>query len=270
MNNMKIFTLKIYGAIREIRWAFKYLLVFKNWWIIIADWLGIIKKGKIVILDFRNGYKCQIKACSGERNVVTSIFIDDYFMINKLNNLDSYKNIIDIGGHIGSFAIYISQFCKNARVLSFEPNPENYERLTRNIKMNKLEGNIISLNSAISDVGGTIKLYLHDTTFGHSTIVVAPDYIEVPCYTLENILSQYQIEILDLLKLNAEGAEYPILFNASKEVLQKVKSIHVQCHPLDSRRNIDSMFVFLSANGFRCKKKNGEWLSAVNNREIYK
>ena len=196
------------------------------------------------MLEFRNGQRCLIRAGNHERNVITNIAIHDFNGINKIDNLDSYKNIIDIGGHIGYFDIYISRLCPNARVFSFEPNPENYERLIRNIGMNKLEGKVISSNSAISDVGGTIKLYLHNTTFGHSTAIVAPDYIEVPCYTLEYILSQYQIESLDLLKLNAEGAEYPILWNINKEILRKFKSICVQCHRIDASRNINNMLAF--------------------------
>ena len=69
-----------------------------------------------------------------------------------------YTNIIDIGGHIGYFAVYINQFCPNARVFSFEPEPSNYEMLVKNIKINRLEGKVIPSNSAISDTDGiTIK-----------------------------------------------------------------------------------------------------------------
>jgi FkbM family methyltransferase len=185
-------------------------------------------------------------------------------MIDETKELQNYRNIIDVGGHIGYFAIHISQFCKDALVFSFEPEPQNYEILIRNIKINKLENKIIPSNSAISDTDGRIKLYLHDDTFAHSTSIATPNSIEVPCYSLEKVLSANHIENCDLLKLNAEGAEYPILLNAKKETLQIISSIRAHCHSLDSHRNVDILVAFLSANGFTCRKK-GEFLYAVNN-----
>ena len=42
--------------------------------------------------------------------------------------------IIDIGGHIGLFALYSSQFCKSGKIYCFEPIKENFDMLKSNIE----------------------------------------------------------------------------------------------------------------------------------------
>lgn len=149
-------------------------------------------------------------------------------------------------------------------MFTFEPETQNYEMLIKNIKLNRLEGRVIPSNSAISDIDGTIKLYLHEDAFAYSAFVVNSHSVEVAYHSLEHVLSQYNIENCDLLKFNAEGAEYPILLKINKETLSRTGSIHAHCHSLDSYRNPDVLADFLSVNGFRVKK-NAEFLYAINN-----
>ena len=107
-------------------------------------------------------------------------------------------------------------------------------------------------------------MYLNNDSFAHSTSIVTPNYIEIPYHSLKYVLSINHVENCDLLKLNAEGAEYSILLNVNKETLHQIMSIRAQCHSIDSHRNIDSLVAFLSVNGFRYRKK-GEFLLVINN-----
>lgn len=254
----------MHWAAREIPEAYKYFFVFQNWWLTLADWAGIVQKGKMVILQFRNGNKCKIRAGSSDRNAVINMVIHNEYRINKTTKYKKYKNIVDIGGHIGCFPIFISRICPDARVFSFEPEPQNYRLLLENIKLNGLEKMVTSSNSAISDREGSIRLYMHGETFAHSTSIASTDFINVPCHSLEQVFLRNKIDRCDLLKINAEGAEYPVLLNTTKETLSRIRDIRAHCHTIDSDRNVDILVAFLSANGFNCVK-HGELLSAEKN-----
>ena len=73
-----------------------------------------------------------------------SMWVTSYFINLK-------KNIIDIGGNLGSYCIPFSKIIKeNALVYSFEPQPVLFDILNKNIKINNCK-NIITYNCALSD-----------------------------------------------------------------------------------------------------------------------
>ena len=43
--------------------------------------------------------------------------------------IDENDVVVDVGAHIGLFALYASQFCNNGKIYSFEPVKENYDLL---------------------------------------------------------------------------------------------------------------------------------------------
>jgi hypothetical protein len=38
------------------------------------------------------------------------------------------------------------------------------------------------------------------------------------------------------LKIDIEGSEYPVLFNASKETLKKIEKIYLECHKIPDNK----------------------------------
>jgi hypothetical protein len=56
---------------------------------------------------------------------------------------------------------------------------------------------------------------------------------------------------IDILKIDCEGAEYPILYNTSPQVLSKVVTMVIEVHDLDQNdRNAGSLEKYLQVNGF--------------------
>jgi len=54
--------------------------------------------------------------------------------------------------------------------------------------------------------------------------------IEVENITLQAIMDQNELEIIDLLKLNCEGAEYEILMKSPLGYLHRIKEIRMEYH----------------------------------------
>lgn len=60
--------------------------------------------------------------------------------------------IIDIGAHVGTFAIPFEQFVgKHGKVWAIEVHPENYHLLAQNIAHNQCELSTFAINTAVSD-----------------------------------------------------------------------------------------------------------------------
>ena len=62
-------------------------------------------------------------------------------------------------------------------------------------------------------------------------------------------MQKHNVDRINYLKLDCEGAEFEILFNASKETIQKIEKIVMELHT-SGERTKDKMLKFLQDNGF--------------------
>ena len=117
--------------------------------------------------------------------------------------------ILDCGSNIGISVLYFKSKYPGSRVLGFEPVPECFAILTKNIEENDLE-NVQITNAALVDSEGQICLYVgadHDLrgasisrSWGSQT---TEDHIFVNSVRLSNYINGR----VDFLKLDIEGAE---------------------------------------------------------------
>ncbi len=160
--------------------------------------------------------------------------------------------IIDIGGHIGSFSIWAAKQAHQGQVFTFEPNIENFNLLQENKRLNDVS-NLTAFNLAVAHKKGEITLFnSKHQNMGHSfyeddlsskTIVQA--------ISLAEILQINKIKKVDLLKIDAEGAEYQILLNTPAKVLNKVTKIILEYHDyLNHGYTYQDIKKYLSACGF--------------------
>jgi len=132
-------------------------------------------------------------------------------------NLDK-GTFIDIGANIGKYTIMVGKKVrKNGKVLAIEPEEENYKLLLQNIKINNLT-NITPLKLACLNKDIKLKLYLKDNDRGGHSIKeqFGGKYQKVKGQKLDTIIKNLKIEKVDLIKVDAEGAEPEVLNGASK------------------------------------------------------
>jgi FkbM family methyltransferase len=163
-------------------------------------------------------------------------------------------NIIDIGAHIGVYTILAAEKVgESGKVIAIEPEPKNYGQLLENIKLNNFQ-NVISKNIALADHKGFGRLYLSSFLDGHSLTAQEDknSYIEVPINTIDELLKELNLEKVDIIKIDAEGVEIPILKGAEKTLKANpnVKIIAASYHyPLE----VKEVCQFLNDRGFKTK-----------------
>jgi FkbM family methyltransferase len=157
--------------------------------------------------------------------------------------------VFDVGANIGVFTVL--QARQGARVYSFEPNPESYGRLARNVTANKMNDCVRLFPTALGDERGTGSLHVigGGTTGGVVTPVKArasASGVAVPIATLDEVVSTLPGLSIDLLKIDAEGSEVAIL-RGGEQTLDHVQRLMVEYHSRDLLRQVGEI---LARKGF--------------------
>ena len=190
--------------------------------------------------------------------MIKEVFLDNSY---KLSEEDVKNNsvLIDVGANIGTFSILAAKKGK-CKVYAFEPHPENFKMLKENIVLNKdnLRGEIIPSDNAVSKDNSYIKFFVDPVNFAGSSIVKPiGKAIKVKAISLNEVFVKNKISHCTLLKLDVEGAEYPILYNAPKNILSRIKKIVLEYHDVFylPEYNHEDLILFLKKNGFRTVHK---------------
>lgn len=156
------------------------------------------------------------------------IVVKEIFEENVYEVKDTHFNrggvVIDIGANIGTFAMYAGQFAE--KVYAIEPEPHNLEALKNNIDINGMNDKVIPIPFGISNFKGTAVI--HDSGGGSSIKDDGAFGAEIEIMTLDNFFSLYEIDSVDVLKIDVEGSEVEIILGASEETLNKCKYITME------------------------------------------
>jgi len=228
-----------------IRKMYNLLLIpftFKNWPQVIGYVLSIIfsigdNKHKIGTVILRNGITLKIRLLNTldlgsvmethQRTIYTPLFM----------KIPENARIIDIGASIGDFGVFCASSFIDVHVYCFEPMKEAFELMQKNIKLNDYGEHIIPFNLAISDIEGTIR-------FGDHTY---------KAITIRKVFEQNCIDRCDLLKIDIEGAEYKVLLNTPVEVFNLINAIAMECHIVDTDKDLIALTNHLTKVGFNVK-----------------
>ena len=206
--------------------------ILKNWYLYPLVYFKLTKKD-YVIFETRSGLKIKIRVNSTDLMALTHVWMiqeysgDDF----PISNDDV---IIDVGAHIGLFALFASQFCKNGKIFCYEPIKENYKILIENIEMNQIQ-NIFPNNLAVTKETSRVKIFLNDDQSGHSMFIQNKNFVEVDSKSLSDIFIDNGIKECDFLKLDCEGAEYEIVESLSADLFTKINKTVIEYHMVDTK-----------------------------------
>ena len=126
--------------------------------------------------------------------------------------------IVDIGAHIGYYAVLAGLANPRATVLAFEPMPSVFARLQKNIRLNEL-GNVVALRQAAGAVDGSAQLY-HTQGVAPSSSSLSLEFmrahteagtLDVRVVRLDTVARTWGLDRLDLVKLDTETTEPDVL-----------------------------------------------------------
>jgi FkbM family methyltransferase len=124
------------------------------------------------------------------------------------------STFVDVGANVGYFTLLASTL--GARVVAYEPTPSVFARLRENVDLNGFQQAQL-VNAAVMDKPGTLSLHLSgEDPEANSLFGDGPQSVRVPAVSLDEDLAARGIEHVDLLKIDAEGAEAFVLDGATR------------------------------------------------------
>jgi FkbM family methyltransferase len=188
--------------------------------------------------------------------VVNDVIQRDSYRLALRESYGNQEVVIDIGGHIGTFAMAWHKKNPRARIVCVEACPENIPVLTRNVghfatvihaACSYELGELALLNSIMPNgtaTGGSTVLLRSELESGQSFgDYYWNDVRPLRKITLEEIMREFSLDRIDVLKLDCEGSEFSILENST--VVHGVKFI---CGEYHGQANWDSLRKQLFSN----------------------
>ena len=157
--------------------------------------------------------------------------------------------VLDVGAGIGAEALLFSRLAgKAGRVVSIEAHPSTYARLVDLCKVNALD-NVTPLQLAVGDADGEVVLSDVAHHLQNKVVSSAEAGIRVPARRLDDIAAELDIDRVDLLKMNIEGAEVQALVGMGS-LLDNTRHVCVSCHDflgIPTKRDVRAL---LTQHGF--------------------
>ena len=220
------------------------------------------KKGQLNLISFHykplaRSFEFALRRQTTDFHVFNQIFRSgEYALLKDLSDryLDNSRclNIVDAGANVGCSSVWLSCLYPNSRVFAFEIDKSNFELMTKNIQLNRLEDSIEPLHYAfwyedtellISDQFRDGREYAFSVQPINSQQKPENFSIKVNAMSLQSLKSRFDVDKIDILKMDIEGSESHLLqdLDRAAETLQDVNILAVEIHDeVSSRSSIEA------------------------------
>lgn len=224
---------------------------YRDWYAPILDQFGVLRAEYELAL--RNGMVFRCRPSVGDWHVVNQMwFFCPYFYEG--HTVDADRVVVDVGAHIGAFALRAAVFAPGVRVYAYEPSPSNYRLLAHNIGRNGLGERIVASRAAVCESRGRRRLYLDSMNSAANSLCIPVEngdgFAEVDVVTLSDVFDAHGIQRCGFLKMDCEGAEYEILAQTPDKYLRKVQKISLEYHAVQGY-SVGMLRTRLESLGFR-------------------
>jgi FkbM family methyltransferase len=164
------------------------------------------------------------------------------------------KIIIDGGANIGMSAIYYALRYPKAKIISLEVSSENFELLKHNTRDFP---NVKPVCKGVWNETGHLKII--DEGKGANAFTVQrvdnPSENTIPAISLTDIMKEENVDVLDIVKLDIEGAEKMVFDNNFESWLPRTRLLIVELHDRMQPGSSKSVFNAIAKYDFICETK---------------
>jgi FkbM family methyltransferase len=236
----------------------------KNWPLVVRVFLKIAPPSPYLIELRKGGLKLKARGIMDIWSIKET-FLDRFYERFGVRIEDGWT-VVDIGGGIGDYTLFAAAANPHGKVFAFEPFPESFALLQQNLAANGATANAQAFAEAIWSQAGALKI---DSTLGEpgqfisrsaddpgglptagGALTAGGASTQVPSISMADAFARLEITRCDLMKIDCEGAEYPILFNTPEEVLGRVQRIVMEYHDSLTQYTHRDMQEFLTSKGY--------------------
>jgi FkbM family methyltransferase len=189
------------------------------------------------------------------------------------------KCAVDIGSYTGVYTLVAAKTNKKIATISFEPNPDLYTALVKNIKINRIKNCKLEQLALDKEIGSAILHLNHERHTSIGSLIKSSEagkQMRVDKTTLDAYCHENKIAFIDLMKIDVEGYEINIL-EGSKVALENNSPIILMealtASSLESQFNFLKQFGYLrpaQIKGDGYDKNNWLWYTEKNSAQVDK
>ena len=169
----------------------------------------------------------------------SSLLVKEPGTIRWISEFADNDSLLDIGANVGTFSLFAA--IRGHRVVSIEPESQNFALLNENIFVNKLDDRVRAYNVALSDAIGATSLFLSSFGAGKAlhTVTHEVDFQRRPMnasfrqgvwmITLDLFLAEISDFFPAHIKIDVDGAESQIIAGACQTLRDpRLKSVLIE------------------------------------------
>ena len=177
--------------------------------------------------------------------------------------------VIDIGANMGLFSLWAAPQARHGRVIAVEPTAA-IDVLEHSARLNLLS-HVTPLKAAIGRDGETIELehypgfniVTHQHGWRPAAITraavrllygragVEPVRVAAPCVSLGTLMDEHEIDSVNFLKVDCEGAEYEMFRELAPRHWSRIERIAMEFHELHPGHRHGELVTMLRDRGFQ-------------------
>lgn len=215
----------------------------------------------------------------------TDFFARQIFVDNPMERygmtLREGDTVFDVGANIGLFTLFAHRQATNIRVFAFEPVPETFAVLRENVRLHGIRAELFAcglsdreqdtvftfypnescMSGCYSDAGydrDTLRTILQNQSSISKSSAAFDALVEhrmesrqIQCRltTLSKIIADWNIDRIDLLKIDVEKSELDVLRGLADRDWPRIKQIVIEAHRAQAR--LDEILALLDRHGYR-------------------
>jgi FkbM family methyltransferase len=226
------------------------LRVLANPWLLLFDKLGLVKQPQY---RTRSGIRFAARGKTTDVNDAVVVLSGREYPPELLGITGKNEPVIvDAGGHIGTFSLFAHRVNKSAKLFILEPVADNLQLLQSNLMRNAVSATVIP--KALYSQAGTLYIDLEGKPFDAGQVTMQQPaagtrYFTIEAITFADLMRLYNLARIDLLKLDIEGSEYPVLEHSLNDIVEHVHRIIMEFHPAGDQERRDFIVQTLTERG---------------------
>ena len=232
-----------------------------------------------------------------ETDVIYKEIFEEQTYLKHSVSLANDDCIFDVGANIGLFTLYVHQQCQTPKVYAFEPVPATFDTLKTNVALYNLSVELFDCGLSRHNGMSKVTSYPHMSSMSgfyadsledeqvtrafisnqderlseHADELLEGRFrsetFQCRLRTLSDVISERHIEVIDLLKIDAEKSELDILKGIREEDWQKIKQLVIEVHDING--HLAEITAMLTRHGYRFVVEQDAYLTNTGLYNIY-
>lgn len=213
------------------------------------------------------GIGVSVRSNSSDWSTFVSSFVDEFHV--PPFPIAGSRVVVDLGANVGYTVAHFAAMCPQARIVAVEMESENYEMAVRNTsswadRITIIKAAIWHLDGTAGFVGTASDAYqIQEVKSDPSSENDARVRQITRTLTMETLFASLNLDRVDYLKMDIEGAEKEVLLYGNTGWLEKVVSLHLEVH---DKSLFDPLMKVLIGAGFDVARDCKHWSAIVASR----